>query len=70
MQRAVILQVCCVCNKRFINKAALEDHTSAVHGVHWHPAVLKRVDDDMEFRGKPRKAATSNHVPWPVGFGS
>lgn len=70
MQRAVILQVCCVCNRRFMNKTDLESHTADYHGVHWHPAVLTRAEDQMEFRGKPRKKATNTHIDWPVGFGS
>lgn len=72
-QRAIVLQVCCVCNKRFINKAALEDHTSSYHGVNWHPSVLKRTEDETntrEFYGmKPKQAPGAHSIPWPVAFG-
>ena len=69
VQRAIKLQVCCVCNRRFKNSDALDAHTEDFHGVHWHPAVLTRAEDQMEFKGKPRKAPSIHHIPWPVGFG-
>jgi hypothetical protein len=69
-QRPQAVQICCVCNKRFLKKIDLTEHTEAYHGVNWHPSVLKRAEDQMEFQGKPRKAIKNNHIAWPVEFGS
>jgi hypothetical protein len=68
-QRPLAIQVCCVCNKRFLTKRRLDDHTDLYHGVNWHPAVLARADDQMEFKAKPQKVPGVHNIPWPVTFG-
>ena len=68
-ERPLAVQVCCVCNRRFANKTDLGDHTSNYHGVNWHPAVLKRADDQLEFVPKRPTRKPPNTVAWPVKFG-
>lgn len=68
-QRPLAIQVCCVCNKRFLKKGTLDEHTVLYHGVNWHPSTLVRSEDQMEFRPKPKKVPGVNRIPWPVTFG-
>ena len=68
-QRPVAVQVCCVCSKRFWTKADLGNHTSTYHGVNWHPAILRKAEDQMEFASKRTLRKPPNRVDWPVAFG-
>jgi hypothetical protein len=56
--RAVVSQVCGVCNRRTRTKAEMDEHIAEKHGVNWAPAQMVRAKDQMEF--KPNASST----PW------
>lgn len=48
--RAVVTQLCGVCNWRATSKDEMAEHIKEMHGNNWAPAQLTRAKDQAEFK--------------------